>query len=298
MMSDSIRILAFSDIYWLPRHQGTNLKELIGLVKQVEPTLLLLAGDLVDDFKGGGDGKRLPYWQELGKFLDFLEDSQVRCYFVKGNWDAVPEYAELIHRKHQYVEDISQRLAETNNIHVYGIPHAYTDQLATMKTLRHECPPSIDVILAHAEGRRRIWLFELPVRLIITGHFDEKLCMVRDKIFVSFSSFPGQYAVIDYYPHEIHVRYICYRQFDHTRSRSTRYEMQIKDGILVGTTGLPDDWLQYGQQMDALLTLKEREQGLNESEKREAINALLEQGVYKAHILEYIPGARAILKKS
>ena len=302
-MSDRVRILALSDINWRPYHRNTNLPKLSTnliklsrLVEEVEPALVLLGGDLVDDFKREENAERIAYWQELSKFLDYLESKKVQCYFVKGNWDAIPEYDELATRQYKYVREISNKLAEANNLRVFGISHALTDKLSTMKELRRMVPQPVDVVLAHAEGRRRIWLFELPTKVIVTGHFDQKLCIIRNKLFISFSHFPGEYAVVEYLPTQISAAYFSLGGMYTEPQRYERYEAHLMDGIWTWETDQPNEWLQYGLQMEALLTLKEHEQSLSIDEKREAIDDLLQQGVYKAHILEYIPGARRILK--
>jgi predicted phosphodiesterase len=284
-----VRILVLSDINWSPRRRGTNLAELIGLVEQEKPTLVMLAGDLVDNDKGGVRDKWLPYWQEVSKFLNFLESNKVRCYLVQGNWDKKPEYDKLVLQSYSYIEEISERVVEAHNVRTLGIPHAFTATLTSMKGIHNLCPAKVDIVLAHADGTRgrRIWLFELPAKLIITGHFDNKLCLVRDKVFLSFSNFPGQYAVIEYQSDEINVTYVYgYR----------KYEVQMVNGTAAWKTDQPKDWLRYGLQMEALFTLKEEESRLDPVAKQEAINSLLKQGVYKDHIRDYIPGTRAILK--
>lgn len=286
-MTASAQILAFSDINWSPHYRGINLEKLIGLVERVNPTLVLMAGDLVDNDKGGVRDEWLPYWQEISRFLNFLESNKVRCYLVKGNWHEKSEYEQLVPRSYSYIEEISERLVEANNIRTLGISHGFTNKLTTMKAIHNLCPESVDIVLTHAEGRRRIWLFELPAKLNITGHFDQKFCVVRDKVFLSFSNFPGQFAVIDYQPEEIIVTYFYGR---------SRREARIANGISVWATDQPKDWSRYGLQIVALLALKERENALDPAAKREAIYSLLHQGVYKAHILEYIPGAGSILK--
>jgi hypothetical protein len=296
-----MRILALSDICWLPRNQGTDLKRLIGLVEQVAPTLVLLAGDLLDDFKirlTVNHQERSMYWKELRRFLSYLEQNKTMCYIVKGNWDTIPEYDDLVKQKRAYIEEISERLVEFNQIHIQGIPHAFTDKLTTMRGIHRLCPNPVDIVLTHAEGRRRIWLFELSAKLIITGHFDQQFCLVRDKIFLSFSRFPGQYAVIDYLPHEIAATYI-YRSFNPLLglSRSRRYEARFVNGTADWITEPRAEWIQYAQQTEALLDFKEQLVNMSLVEKQEAVQNLLSQGVYKAHIEEYIPGSSSLLKK-
>lgn len=295
-MTDKIRILTFTDINWRPHHGHTNLSNLIWLVENVEPTLVLLGGDLVDDFKGGNSAEKNFYWQILGAFLEYLETRNILCYFVKGNWDETPEYDKLTDRNYKYVKEISNKLVPVSSLRVYGIPHVLTHKRSTMKEIKRSIPQPVDIILTHAEGRRRIWLFELDTKVIITGHFDEKLCIVRNKVFISLSHFPGQYAVIEYEPDRIDVAYFRFELSRNGDQPLKRYETHFIDGIWTWKTNQPDSWYQYGLQMEALLALKERENSLSLDEKREAISRLLNQGVYKQHILEYISGAYGIFK--
>jgi predicted phosphodiesterase len=289
LMSVYERILSLSDINWSPSYKGTNVKELIGLVEQVNPTLVMLAGDLVDNDKGGVRNQWFQYWQEISKFLNFLEDNKIRCYFVRGNWDEKPEYNKLVQQNYSFIEEISEKIAEANNVRTLGVSHAFTSTLTSIKKLRGLCTTDVDMVLAHADGTRgrRIWLFELPAKLIITGHFDQKLCLIRDKVFLSFSNFPGQYAVIEYQNDEIDVAYIVGERM---------YKVKVIKGTSEWMTEQPQNWSRYGLQMEALLTFKETEGKLDAIAKREAINKLLQQGIYKDHIRDYIPGARAILK--
>jgi len=125
-------------------------------VERTQPNLVLLAGDLVDDDKGTISDKRLLWWQNLSEFLDFLEKTKVRCYFVKGNWDYRPEYDKLVKQTYTHVEEISEKMVEVNNVRVSGISNAFTNKLATMKKIHNLFPEPVDIVLTHADGRRRI----------------------------------------------------------------------------------------------------------------------------------------------
>jgi predicted phosphodiesterase len=297
-MSDSIKILTLSDIFW---HEVGMFRRLIALVAITKPNLVLLAGDLVNDSPGLDflykDKPYSGFWQNVSKFLDFLEEHQIQCYVVRGNWDERQEYADLIRRKYVYIEDISNKLVEFRGIKIWGIPHSLTTKKSTMPKITGFNTDQVDIILTHADGTRRMMLFEYPARLIITGHSDEKLCLVRDKAFVSFSNFPNQYAVIDYSTNDIGVQYFYSGGVSSKIKEQLSYSMRVLNGFPVWTNEEDKNWSsRYKLQMESLLSLKERAGTLNSDEKREAINQLLSIGVSKAQIEEHIPGAYTILK--
>jgi predicted phosphodiesterase len=277
---------------------GTNLEELIRLVKSVKPALVLLAGDLVDD-KFITKEQRRSYWSQLKEFFEFLEDSRVKTFFVKGNRDNQPQYEELASRKSAYVEEISDRRVEYKQISVLGVSHAFTDQLKTMKAIRSLYPEPLDIVLAHAEYRRRIWLFELPAKVIITGHFDEQFCLIQDKTFLSFYNFPLHHAVIDYQLEKFNVTYFKHPA-DETFGDPTSelmYTAQVANGRARWQPESEARWRQYARQMESLLLARENFEKLEEGEKKQRIGELLKLGVFKSHIAEYLPGANSLLTK-
>ena len=210
-MPVSTRILAMSDLNWTAR--GTNVQKLSELVDHVKPDLVLLAGDTVDNDKGKTQAKCPTCWQELGKFLDWLEESKIQCYVVRGNWDEKQDYTDLMQRPYTYIEEISQRQVEFRGIKILGIPHSASTTKADLHAALQRHPDPVDILLTHADGTRRMMLFEHPARLIITGHYDEKVSIVRNRAFISFSQFPNQYAVIDYSPDDLYISYLYNERF-------------------------------------------------------------------------------------
>ena len=292
-MAVSTRILALSDIFWRRR---PTLTTLINLVEETQPALVLIAGDLVNDGPGPNLKNwakvRFAFWQEAAKFFDYLEAKAVQCYFIRGNWDEVSEYDALMARPYEHIQEISHKIVTFNNIKILGIPHSFTNKLSTMRGVQSLCPEPVDIILTHAVGTRRVRLFELPTQMIITGHFDERLAVIRKKVMISFSSFPEHYAVIDYLPQDISVTY-----FYNTPTEQTQYKARFVNGVPTWHTEGAGVWsAQYGQQMEALLKLKDQEDRLDFNAKTQAIKGLLKIGVPKAQILEYIAGAPAIFK--
>lgn len=207
--SSNMRILIFSDMNWGTNSLSTNLSHLITLVGQVAPDAVLLGGDLVDNAKSRARVNGSPYWNQVAEFIDFLEKEKIHCGFVRGNWDEVEEYDALSKQSYQFAHETSLRSVTLGDVRVFGIPNSVTRSRVQTTKLVDILPSNIDIILSHADGRRRIWLFELPARIILSGHFDEKLCVVRGKLFISSFHFPDQYAVIEYQSEQITASYFC-----------------------------------------------------------------------------------------
>ena len=289
----STRILAVSDIFWRRR---PTLDALIKLVEQHQPALVLVAGDLVNDGPGPNlknwERIRLAFWEEAGKFLDYLEAQSIQAYLIRGNWDEVAEYNALMARPYKHIQEISEKQVEFNNIKILGIPHSVTNRLSTMKTIQSYCPTPVDIILTHAVGTRRVRFFELPTQMVITGHFDERLTVIRNKVMISFSSFPEHYAVIDYEPQNIGVTY-----FYKTPHEEIQHKVQVRSGVPAWQSEEAKNWsAKYGGQMEALLRVKDQAERLDFKAKREAIEELLDLRVPKAQILEFVPDAPTVFK--
>lgn len=293
-MVAAARILAMSDLNWTK--SGTSVQLLTDLINRIKPDLVLLAGDTVDNDKGKTQAKCPTCWQELGKFLDFLEESKIQCYVVRGNWDEKQDYSDLMQRPYAHIAEISEKLVEFRGLKILGIPHDRTTTKADFYAALQSHPEPVDILLTHADGTRRMMLFEHPARLIITGHYDEKVSIVRGRAFVSFSQFPNQYGVINYGPDDIHIAYRYNERF-RIQPEDTFYEVHLRNGAPTWNSKQAQlQGEQYARQMEGLLSLKEREPHLDPLEKREAIQLLVSLGVSKAQIVEHIPGSAPLLK--
>jgi predicted phosphodiesterase len=287
-----MRILALSDLNWSPTKSGTDLQELLALVHHVQPELVLLAGDLVDNDKGHNHQRCLPYWRDLGIFLQTLARERIHCCFVRGNWDEVAEYESLAMPESEYIHEISYKTATIGRLRLLGIPNAATTRKVMMRDLIASQTEAVDIVLTHADGVRRMRLFELPTKIIITGHFDNKLSYAMGKALIAFENYPGQFAAIDYVPDEILVSYY----YGRLGATSEPYEARLTNGRIEWTRKEPiKEWMAYGRMVELLFAAKERFATLDAFAKRREIQILLEHGVYKAHIREYIPGSSAFL---
>lgn len=189
----TVKILVLSDISW----RQTGLESLKKVVTYVSPSLVLLAGDLVDNDKSTNGNQNL--WSSLYELVDFLDENRIRTFFIRGNWDRAP-YDRLLDatRRLPHIEEISDRVAEFGGVRILGIPFSSTEYLRNCKRIGERFPEPVDIVLAHAELVRRIWLFELKTKFVITGHYDSQVAQIRDKVFVSLGGFPSDLAIVDY----------------------------------------------------------------------------------------------------
>lgn len=273
-----MRLLALSDIIW----RETKMEDLIRVVEEAHPALVLLSGDQVDD-KDFSRITQKECWKRLARFLAYLEQQQVRTFFVRGNWDTSPQYEALLAHiaGYQFVEDISERVVEHGGLRVLGVPHRLTTRLTAMRDLLHRFPDPVDVVLAHAEGGRRVWLFRLPTRAILTGHFDTQLCAVAGKLFISTYNFPRQVVTLDW-GEAIDVAYSL-----HDGTAATQHRATFIGGRLQWQSApLPDprDFAMH----TALLLEAGRALRRDPTQKARLSEELCAAGVPKTHVREYL----------
>ncbi len=204
-----MRILTISDISW----NFTFFPKITSQIDEIHPDLVLLAGDLVNDMFGLVDSKVVSkdeYWNDVYGLFHFLNERKIQTFFIRGNWDNSSDYDEVVslaEKKLPYVKEISDKMVEYKGCRILGLSHDFTNSLEDIRTLSEKFQRQLDIVLAHTEHKRRIWLFHLNTKIIITGHFDRQLCQIQNKVFISLESFPGQYVVIDYQPTKYNIQY-------------------------------------------------------------------------------------------
>lgn len=310
-----MRILSISDIHWESSTKETNgkiveqenkLEFLKNKISKIKPSLVLMAGDVI------GDGSCHDI--HVGEFLDlleFLNKEKVHSFFIKGNHDDVPAYESLLRDIEglTYVKEISNKMVEFNKIKILGIPFSFTHKLNNLRKINETFPEQVDIILAHSEYVRRIWLFDLKSKFIITGHFDEQLCQILDKVLIALGNFPYSYAIIDYETNEQTVTY-----FRISGLKNKEYISQVKliNGKLVW---IIDDYQRsisigsiilsirpslkdskYVSKAENLIKAKNKIVEADINKQKEIIEDLLRIGVLKRQIEEYIGTKRDKLK--
>ncbi len=118
---------------------------------EVKPSLILIAGDLVDDDKS--DEGSLEKWECLYELISLFDKSKVQAFFIKGNWDGHKYYDRLIEMTGDslYVEEISGKFVEFRGTRILGVPYSFTHCLKNAKRISEYFPEPVDIVLAHAE---------------------------------------------------------------------------------------------------------------------------------------------------
>jgi 3',5'-cyclic AMP phosphodiesterase CpdA len=283
-----MRILAFSDISW----NSVHLRELTGKIERIHPDLVLLAGDLVNDMIGLRDGKFFSidkYWDDVYELFNFLNERKIHTFYVRGNWDASQKSnktLKLAAKQFTYVKDISETVEEFKGFTILGLSWAFTNSLEDIRSLSEKFQKPVDLVLAHAEYKRRIWLFHLNTKFIITGHFDSQLCRIQDKVFISLDSFPSQYVVIDYKSRKSKIRYINkVIGFNVSRRANFAHGKLVWKAKPLRSLRLNSD--QYANQVETLMEARTR-LNLDRNKRESIIDALLKRGIPKKHIEEYL----------
>ena len=284
-----MRILLLSDISW----RLTSFDLLQEKSKETKPSLVLLAGDLAE--QGGADA-----WSSLYEFVNFLDEYVIQTYFIKGNWDDNTYYAELVEmtKRLPHVEEISDRVVEFSGVKILGVPFFRTSRLKTAKRITELFPEPVDIVLAHAQLTRRIWLFGLKTRFVITGHYDTQLCQIRDKVFISLGQFPADHAIMELSMtgwtvtyHEHHLA---------TLTSEPSYEDRVSKASILGGRFIWEtepvrsrrdriSGVSYASIVETLMASKKQVDGGSQN-RSEITQRLLREGVPRKHVQEYIGG--------
>lgn len=313
-----MRILLISDIVW-ENEQGTILENIKNKISKIKPSLVLMAGDVISE------GRNIHNVDFLN-LLEFLDKEKINTFFIQGNHDEVPAYESLLRdiKSLHYIKEISNKIVEFNNIKILGIPFSFTNKLENLRKINEIYPTKVDIILAHSEYARRIWLFELQSKLIITGHFGAKFCKIFDKVLVELDLFPYNYAIIDYETTEQTITYFR-KPISRVRSKTdfiyrngvklVRLVLLLNDKECVSQAKLINGKLvweidehrvgkrdkhqidvplkplkdsEYVSKTENLITAKKKIYDADSNVQKEMIEDLLRMGVMKTQIKEYL----------
>lgn len=275
-----MKILVLSDILW----EHTELSDLQNLVNKNKPELVLLTGDLVDDKSGTEHRKK--YWGKLKEFFVFLDSSKIQTFFVEGNWDYdIPKgLVNFIDKKLKYVKNISEKVEVFRGIKLMGIPYSFTRDLRETKYLVELFKDAhLDIILAHAENKRRIWLFHLNTNLLITGHYDKQLFQIKNKVFISLQNYPFQYVVINYNPTKYSISY-----FDKDFSSKGVFRQAVFSNKKLIWKSNPFKGNKPEANTIKILMKAREEIEMDKSKKKYIISDLVKKKIPRTHIEEYL----------
>ncbi|WP_336328714.1 metallophosphoesterase family protein [Halovenus sp. HT40] len=207
-----MNILCVSDL-----HLDMQLHDLIDEIERREPSLILLAGDILSDTKGD-DGKI----NQFASLLEYLRANEIYCCMISGNHDNElnmedVEFADCLYAELEY-DDIVNELTygafteeisgqeviftgdrilsphETtglsdevlrDSVRIAGVPFEFTHRLGKARQLGDVFDSKYDIVLAHANSRRRAWLFDIDTQFIVSGHFGTNAFELDGSMFVS-----------------------------------------------------------------------------------------------------------------
>jgi predicted phosphodiesterase len=230
-----MKILTLSDLCWerklqkikneevkrfkerdLEKEKYSGIKKYFSLIKEEKPDLILFAGDITGDGSCGHG-----YQNAMKILLKILEANEIQSFFISGNHDEFDYFNELINFSNdlQFSKEISNQFIEFKGIKILGISFDKSKNKTEFKELIKANNQKVDIVLSHAELKRRIWLFDLNTDFVITGHFDKKLTSVEGKIFVSLDNDTSN---ISY----------CTLTFDDDTDVKIRYVLKKRDEII------------------------------------------------------------------
>lgn len=223
------------------------------------------------------------YWKNVHELLETINERKIETFFIRANWDNSPNYDQLLKliKKLSYIKEISEKVEEFRGLKILGLPYSFTNDIKAIRYLSKEFQEPLDLVLAHAEYKRRVWLFHLNAKLVITGHFDRQLCQIQDKLFISLENFPGQYVVIDYKSSRYKIRY-----FDGVGDTVLR-KAKFSSGKLIWEAKPFKNRRQYANKIERLMAAKERII-IGNTKSQEITNRLIKDGIPKRQIEEYI----------
>jgi len=292
------RILLISDINWRTSifDDGSSRERLLFFKKKIEeiaPSLVLIGGDLIND----DNPPSFRFVKHLLKFFDFLNKKKTLCLIIEGNHD---EYFYHMVKKGiadlSFVREISNQVIEHKGLRILGIPFSSTHKISDLKKIRERFPQQVDIILAHPEYSRRIFLFKLNANYIITGHYDRQLCQIQNKILIALNNFPTFYAILEYKEKEQFISYFGNKVKDLVLTNETCIS-QVK---VVGNQlswkyddcSLSDS--DYAKKTEELISAEKRFVVADIEEQKSIISELVGKGISKAHIGDYLRKRRLV----
>ncbi len=144
----------------------------------------MLAGDITGDGSCGHG-----FQNALILLLTFLESKKVQTFFIKGNHDENKFFGLVMNmtKDFQYVERISSKIIQFKEIKFLGLDFDDTESITRLNDIiLHNS--KVNFILAHCSWRRRIRLLDFDTNYIITGHFNENIGYIEDKVFISIGN--------------------------------------------------------------------------------------------------------------
>ncbi len=200
------KILVLSDLHWteasrqitfednialrknamVPQEQKFDrLKKYAQIIVDTAPEIVLFAGDVTGDGScGHGFHKAFSYLLEMLNLLN------IHAIYIQGDHDEQQymDYLDEHIQELEYVHHISGIAATVSGINILGLSYYHTHDKIWLKEYLNEEKRQFDIVLSHAELKRRTWLLELNPQWLITGHYDHKCTRISNSNFLSFGN--------------------------------------------------------------------------------------------------------------
>jgi len=167
-----------------------SIRRYYNIIKSERVRIVLLAGDITGDGSCGHG-----YHNALKILLKLLHQDKIHVALISGNHDEPAYYDSVIQyaNKLENVYDLNNNSLSILGVKVLGVPFNTSRGKRKLKSIIQKNEEnSFNIILAHSELKRRIWTLDFNTELVVSGHYDRKLCSVEEKVFVALDNDSNQ----------------------------------------------------------------------------------------------------------
>lgn len=186
------KILILSDLlFGLYFNETFEFEYLMGIIKKVEPDLIIIAGDILQAGISNKD-----------KLFNYLDKKRILTLCVRGNWDdnsfieGNKEMYDELFENRKYVKDITNKYFLWNGMKILGIGYSYFNSKENCINIKDNFKEIPDIIISHPPTIKRIWLFELKSKYIILGHDDKRICKVNKTVMICTNWSPRCFGIL------------------------------------------------------------------------------------------------------
>ena len=302
-----MKTMVISDIRWvdwdtddlLTRHHNyfhLSEDDFVEIVEAEAPDQLLLLGDIICD--AGLDG---PYEKNLARVLERLKLPTVVLW---GNHDLKHDKAvaafERRTRRRRFMHLAANLPFGLSGLECLPADFDLTDSLRLLRGFCERHRGGLwDLIVSHAPLGRRIFLFDLAPRVLLTGHFGLGIVKVRETITLMTQSFPWYYGIMTTEGRDICLELVHLDR--ETRHRSIEACATVPSGglppaVQTMSPALSDSYAENQLAIqELLLLLRPVYLGAGVERRRLLLRELLmEKGAPPKYIREFLGGSKRL----
>ena len=156
------------------------------IIKSVTPDIVIFAGDVTGDGSCGHGFQNAFFY-----LLTALQLKGTETLFIKGDNDLEQYYTSVTNNISHLtlIQEISDKAIKIRGLKILGLGFDTTaDKKRMQQILDTHSKKSYDIIVCHAQLKRRTFLMKLNCKCLVTGHFDNKLFKIDGKVFLSHSN--------------------------------------------------------------------------------------------------------------